>query len=262
MLHLLLSPLSLGLAGAVVLIVAARVPRVRPVLRRTGQVAGAVMSGAALVLSAPWGANQLVGSLERSPDLPPVCGRAQAGWPVVVLSGGFDRYPSDSTDVEVLSRDSFKRLSAGMALARGGPGEGSLLVLSGGAPESGVAAEATVLAGWARQGGWPEARLRLETESRNTWENAQRLATLTPPLPRTVRLVSTAMHLPRAAHAMRWHGFTTCVWPADDSWVASGGWGYYVPQSSALVKSERALHEWVGLLVQRWRHGDQPSPRP
>lgn len=259
MLHLLLSPLSWGIAGALLGALSARIPPTRRGWRRTGIAVGLSVTSMSLWLSAPLGANVLVGTLEHGHGGAPVCGPAQSGWPVVVLSGGFDRYPDEVSASESLSRASVKRLMAGMATARGDATTGeALLVISGGPPEPGELAESEVMAWWARQGGWPAERLRTETVSRNTWENARSLATLTPALPRQVRLVTSALHLPRAVHAMRWHGFDVCAAPADATWVGPGDWGYLVPQSSALVKAEAALHEWVGLIVQRWRHGEAP----
>ena len=34
---------------------------------------------------------------------------------------------------------------------------------------------------------------------------------------------------------------------------SAGGIGYFIPQSSALVKSEAAIHELVGEANYRWR---------
>ena len=60
--------------------------------------------------------------------------------------------------------------------------------------------------------------------------------------------------MPRAAAAMRATGLQVIPvamdFEATDERVRSLGW---LPASDALDRSTHALHEWVGIVVYRWR---------
>src|SRR6185369_7614076 len=101
--------------------------------------------------------------------------------------------------------------------------------------------------------GVPADSIRREDRSQTTWENAQQLRLLSPALPERIWLVSSAIHLPRALIAFRAAGFEPCVYASDRRYVPPGGIGYYLPQSSALIKTESAIHELIGEALYRWR---------
>lgn len=247
---ILLSPLGLGLLSTVVLAVAwARLPRA---LRWLG-LGVAVTCG---VLLTPFGANALLGTLEQRVPASPDC--AVPPHTVVVLAGGFDAEPDGDADSGALSGASLRRLLAGVALWRRTPG--AALVLSGGGPYP--IRETDVLGPVAEQLGVPAAALRRERNSRTTWENAEYLSALEPPLPAAVWLVTSAAHLPRALVAFRAFGFEPCAYASDREYVAPGGAGYFLPQGSALRKSELAIHELIGELVYRWRAWRRSSSSP
>ena len=81
-------------------------------------------------------------------------------------------------------------------------GAAPLLLMSGGG--AGPATEASVMRDLAREAGVPEMAVLLETESRNTFENAAYTARVLRGMGKTrVVLVSDRMHLPRAARLFR-----------------------------------------------------------
>lgn len=246
--QILLSPLGLGLLSAVVLAVAwARLPRGLRWL-------GLGVAAACGVLLTPFGANALLGTLEQRVPAPAAC--TTPPHTIVVLAGGFDAEPDGDGDSEALTGASLRRLLAGVALWRRTPG--AALVLSGGGPYS--IRETDVLGPLAEQLGVPAAAIRRERDSRTTWENAEYLKAFEPPLPAAVWLVTSAAHLPRALVAFRAFGFEPCAYASDREYVAPDGLGYYLPQSSALRKSELAIHELIGELIYRGRALRRSSP--
>ncbi len=93
-----------------------------------------------------------------------------------------------------------RRVALGVGVYR--EGAAPLLIMSGGG--TGAATEAAVMRDLAREAGVPETAVLLETESRNTFENAAYTARLLHAIgkPRIV-LVSDRAHLPRAARLFR-----------------------------------------------------------
>src|SRR5262249_10216091 len=85
-------------------------------------------------------------------------------------------------------------------------------------------------------GGIDSSRLILETKSESTYQNAIFCALLVHPKPRERwLLVTSALHMPRAASSFRKAGFEVVAWPVYDQ----------VSQASMVAS---ALHEWLGLV--------------
>lgn len=241
--HFLLSPLTLGLLIALLLALGWRwLPRV---LRYASLVVELLL----LVSMAPLGANQLVHAVESHVPSARSCA-APTPDTIVLLSGGVDRPARSPDDYAALTLESLRRLFAAVALWRNTPA--ARLVIAGG-DEHGVA-ESVVLASLAQRLGVPVDAIRTEQHSLTTWENAEYLSREAPRLPQRVWLVSSALHLPRALGAFHVFGFQPCAWSSGSLYIPpSDGIGYYVPQSSSLVKAQMAIHEWVGGWVYAWR---------
>ena len=103
--------------------------------------------------------------------------------------------------------------------------------------------------------GVPAQAVILEERSRNTYENALFCAALMKRLgAKRALLVTSALHMPRAAAALRKTGIEfTAV--ATDFEVGDGPTTVldWLPNSQALQRSTFALHEWIGVAVYRWR---------
>ena len=111
--------------------------------------------------------------------------------------------------------------------------------------------------------GVPAEAILLEDQSLNTRENALfSYSVLKPRGIRHILLVTSAMHMPRAAAVFRKVGFEVTPAPADfhTGWRASGVSGAFIdwfsgwlPEGRYLQWSDKALQEWTGWLVYRLR---------
>jgi len=129
-------------------------------------------------------------------------------------------------------------------------GDRTLLISGGGRGIS----EASVVRQLAIRLGVPDTRILIEERSRSTWENAQGVAQMQPPVNRRIVLVTSALHMQRAAYSFRKQGFDVCEFPVNSVYVPPGGIGYILPQGSALLKSNAAIHELIGRFLYRLRH--------
>jgi uncharacterized SAM-binding protein YcdF (DUF218 family) len=234
-----LSPLTLVLLGLLVAFAAL------PGARRRLALGGLLLGLLGLAMMTPLVANALVGAIERRAG--PAAGDCGPLDAVVLLSGGLQRAAGDAGDFAALTTESVARVFA----FADAPRSTLPLLIAGGGPYP--LAEAEVLAALLeRIGVTPDERL-LDTRSLNTWENARESARLLLPDRRRIALASSALHLPRARRAFIDAGFEVCSWPLNRRYVAADGIGAFWPQSSALLKTEAALHELAGQAYYRAR---------
>lgn len=130
-------------------------------------------------------------------------GLAPPSWPaqpcVAVVLGA--RVFGDGSPGDVLRA----RVETGLALLR--DGRATALLFSGGS-HAGLPAEAEVARRLALAAGAPASALDVESDSRNTFENAREVAALLAPARgREVLLVTSDTHLLRATAHFRAHGF-------------------------------------------------------
>jgi uncharacterized SAM-binding protein YcdF (DUF218 family) len=241
---LLLSPLSWILVAALWLPAAIRTRQ----RRRLGFACCVLLGLAGLLGAMPLGANLLVGPLESDASQETGCTMA-APATIVTLAGGADREAVGASDFERLNLASLRRVIAAVALWRTQPGR--MLIFSGGSPFAGMPAESSLMGNFAVALGVPAGAIQVETTSTTTWGNARGVAALTS-RPRRIWLVTSALHMRRARFSFAHAGFEVCPYPTDRRLVAFGLPGYLVPQAGAALKSEQALHEWVGLAYYRW----------
>jgi uncharacterized SAM-binding protein YcdF (DUF218 family) len=186
----------------------------------------------------------LLGPLER--QYPPLQdGALPAVSYVVVLGSGYE--PRDGIAVTAaLDEDGLVRIVEAVRLVRH---LGAVhLVVSGGAPP-GQAAPALGYAELAREFGVDGASLALLSESLDTGAEARGVARLVRSSP--FLLVTSAYHMPRAMRLMQRAGAHPIAAPAGQlvNQSARNGWRSWLPSSDGLGKSERALHEYLGLAV-------------
>ena len=103
--------------------------------------------------------------------------------------------------------------------------------------------------------GVPDEALRFEARSRSTRENAVHTAELLARLGLTrVLLVTSALHMPRALASFRAVGVDAVPAPADFEVMPEPAHLLrWLPDAGALYDSTRALKEYLGLWVYRWR---------
>jgi uncharacterized SAM-binding protein YcdF (DUF218 family) len=165
----------------------------------------------------------------------------------IVLGGGIDPSASARSGEPELN-PSGDRLVAGALLLRSGQVRN--LLLSAGGPDASRRVEADwggLL--WKRMG-LPEDRIVLERESRNTRENAVESARIVRERGwKTLLLVTSAMHVPRAAASFRAAGLDVDLLPVDHR-AGEKAWNL-LPRADALERSTEALRELAGRLVYR-----------
>jgi uncharacterized SAM-binding protein YcdF (DUF218 family) len=189
--------------------------------------------------------NGLLGPLER--EYPPF--REDQSLPTVkwiVVLGG-DYAPRAGISVTAaLDPDGLVRIVEGVRLARKYPG--MRLLVSGGAP-AGRAAPAQGYAELARDLGIEDSSLLLSDKPLDTGEEARAVAQLLGDQP--FLLVTSAYHMPRAMRQMRRAGVRALPVPAEQLVNPAPGidWRELLPNSGGLRKTERAFHEYLGLLA-------------
>jgi uncharacterized SAM-binding protein YcdF (DUF218 family) len=205
-------------------------------------------------LATPLGANGVTGALERAATTAAdACGPAADRGAIVVLAGGMTGHPSSPDDIARLQVESIRRVFEAVSLARSA-GEAPVIVAGG---SGGPVREADLMASLASAQGLAPERVLLERESRTTAEAASHVASLLTQrrleaVP--VRLVTSALHMPRAAAAFRRRGLAVCPVPVDTRFVWPALHAALVPQATALEKSTAAWHELVGYAVY-WATG-------
>lgn len=145
-----------------------------------------------------------------------------------------------------LSPSALIRLNEGIHIYRQHPG--SRIILSGWGGRD-PRSHASVLADMARELGVPERDIITEPRPRDTAEEARLIAPLVDDAP--CILVSSAAHLPRALALFRQQGMTPH--PAPTEFLVHRGPPRLYPNSGALRKTERAIHEYLGITWARLR---------
>ena len=122
------------------------------------------------------------------------------------------------------------------------------LVVSGGAPQ-GRAAPAEGYAQLARDLGVSDASLIVLDEPLDTGAEARAVEGALGAEP--FLLVTSAYHMPRAMKLMLRAGARPIPAPTGHQafWPSSRGWSRFLPSSLGLDKTERAMHEYLGLLA-------------
>lgn len=204
-----------------------------------------------LVTGCPYVANRLLRSLEKDPDIVRAqCAPPPPGSVLVVLAGGLERAAADAGDLGRLSEESFRRTVAGVRLAKEVPD--SVLLMSGGL--GGRVREADLMGTLAVALGMPGSRLVLEREARSTYQNAVRLKPLLQGFQdRPVYLVTSAMHMRRAAAVFWSSGLQVCPLPVDFQFREPEGVDALIPRVDSMLKTTESLHEIVGYLAYRLR---------
>jgi len=175
----------------------------------------------------------------------------------IIILGGTIHMPSQEHHSSGLIEPS-DRLLLTYRLYRAG--KAPVIICSGGnnplLGDAGRASEARSMSGLLEEWGVPAAAIEVGEGSINTRENA--LFSYRLRAARGIRkiiLVTSAMHMPRAAGAFRKAGFEVLPAPADfrTGWGAPNPVFLWLPSAGSLDHSQTALHEWLGLWTYRLR---------
>jgi uncharacterized SAM-binding protein YcdF (DUF218 family) len=167
----------------------------------------------------------------------------------IVVLGGASKEGKNLTPEDRLSEPSLKRLLEGIRLSRHLPE--ARLILSGG-DFSGATPVAKVMHVAALKYGLTPSRLVLEENSWDTYDEARLLnKTLSKDF---FYLVTSASHMPRSMAMFKKMGSRPIAAPADFQvvWGPLKGIDFF-PKAAALSDSERAFHEYLGLLWGWWK---------
>jgi uncharacterized SAM-binding protein YcdF (DUF218 family) len=173
-----------------------------------------------------------------------------AGCQVVAVLGGGHADMPELPATSQLSASALARIVEAVRILRALPD--ARLIVSG-PGDAGRPSHAAILAAAAESLGVDAARISLIDTARDTEDEAREVARLA--AGRRVALVTSAWHMPRAAHLFRKAGVDFVACPADFVSRGSGRlrWDDLGWDSESLVRSTMAVHEWLGLLWLRLR---------
>lgn len=118
--------------------------------------------------------------------------------------------------------------------------------------------EAEVMKELARELGVQESKIITETSSGTTMENAAELAKLLPPAEqRRMGLVTSALHMLRSERTFKKQFPDDTIVPIPVNYIYSPYWYYpegFVPSTNTLLKSNYAIHEWIGIVYYLIRY--------
>jgi uncharacterized SAM-binding protein YcdF (DUF218 family) len=222
-------------------------------LRRTARTLALLALVVLYVTSTPAFANWLASRLEWSVPSVPIEAAPTAD--VAVLLGGVLRQPLPPR-TEADFSDAVDRVLTAARLYREGK-VATILVSAGNIPWlAAVAPEADLIADFLVELGVPREAIVVETESRNTRENAVNSAAIMAARGWTTGLlVTSALHMPRAAETFAAAGLDLRPVPTDfrtrmpvvDSALD------FLPDAGALALTTEAVKEFIGRLVYRLR---------
>lgn len=187
---------------------------------------------------------------------PPAGDVARGRYAGIIVLGGFEDNRIISSRGQLALISAAERMTETVRLARRLP-ETKVIITGGSAANMRrIDAGAGEVARYFREVGIAPSRIVVESQSRNTWENATLTRALIAPAP-TDRflLVTSAWHMPRAMGVFRQAGFNVSAWPVD--YRTAGGSDLAMPYrelTEGLVNTNVATKEYIG-LVAYWLAG-------
>jgi uncharacterized SAM-binding protein YcdF (DUF218 family) len=217
------------------------------VARRRPRLGHGITAAALLglvALSLPPVAAALMHSLERTPPISAqMLARAQA---IVILGGG--TYPAaPEYGGDTIGRSTLERVRYGVYLQKR---SGLPILVTGGAPLGGRSDAETMKEAIERDF---HAQVKwIEGASRDTAENAAYSASMLKQAGISrIALVSQGWHLPRAVALFEHRGLEVLPAPTGFTTRPPSRLALALPSAEALAASTLALHEWLGIFVQR-----------
>lgn len=232
--------------------------------RRRPRLAQALLIGVTLVLGllnlAPLSAWTL-GPLEQRFPVPELPAQVDG----IIVLGGALQLGESARSGQVEFNSAAERMTSLIPLARRYPE--AQLVFSGGSglPFGSTLREADLAARFFTAMGLDPQRLRLERNSRTTWENAvASKALIQPRAGQTWLLLTSSWHMPRAVGCFRRAGWPVLPYPVDHEAHAARAWLHFnaVREFDDLSQATR---EWIGLLAYHLKGRTDawfPAPGP
>ena len=171
----------------------------------------------------------------------------------IVLTGMVNLRSSSAGHIEF--NESVERILEGMRLVKRGIADKLFIVGGSGNPFDQRASEARILRTFALEFGLHDEQVLTEELSRNTYENAVKATEILRATPyRDLVLITTALHMRRAAAAFHKQGLFPDLYPVDFQ-SSSGGITFLslIPSVRALDMMTAVIHELVGFATYRFQ---------
>ncbi len=172
---------------------------------------------------------------------------------VAIVLGGFSNY--DATQELVQFHSSTDRLMAGIKLYKTGRAKKLMISSGSGQIMNPDEKEALIIKEYLIAIGIPEEDLIIESESKNTHENAINSAKI---LDLTYKegnylLITSATHMPRAKRCFAKAGLTVTPFSVDQQ---AGPRKYlldhlFLPDTDSLVRWQKLIKEWLGFITYK-----------
>ena len=170
---------------------------------------------------------------------------------IIVLGGAVMPDMTADRGIPALN-DSAERMTTAVALARRYPAARLVFTGGNGSLIHGAMMEGEVARDLFLSLGVPPDQLTIESNSRNTYENATMSKALVHPQPgQTWILITSAWHMPRSVGIFRALGWNVLPWPVG--YKSAHSLVMWLPTSLGdhLLGLDAAVHEWVGLVSYR-----------
>lgn len=171
----------------------------------------------------------------------------------IVILGGAQDMSIFSARGAVAVNEAAERIIETVALARRFPGAKILFTGGSNTLFEKRMSEAKGAAALFMNLGLVRERMLLETDAKNTFQNAQFSVDLARPRPGSRwLLVTSASHMPRAMGSFRMAGFPVEPWPVDYRTRGRQDiWRFFLTPSEGWRRVDNAVREWAGLLAYR-----------
>jgi|YelNatPaOPRAMG01_1025707.scaffolds.fasta_scaffold29822_5 uncharacterized SAM-binding protein YcdF (DUF218 family) len=169
----------------------------------------------------------------------------------VVLGGGVHSNAPDLEGEGSPTGDALHRLVYAFRLYRIQP---LPIIVSSGKAFKCQRAEAPVMKHYLMQMGVPDKDIYMDTNSRNTYENAIDVKTICEKIMcKKIILITSAYHMKRAVYAFKHAGLTNILPAPTDYKTNRTCYNFidYMPDMEALTNTYRALHEYIGMLYYK-----------
>ena len=197
-----------------------------------------------ILLASPMLANGLTFILEGSES--PITCKSITPNAIIVLGGGIQSTVKEKDEIEHMHIATFRRTQKALKLAQKKPH--LKIIVSGGAGTIKVT-EADLMSRLLQQQGINSKRIIKERKSSSTWESSVNTGLLLKELNiKTIYLVTSAIHMPRALQSYRKQDLDVCAYPVDRMLIKPKWYEMLIPQISALLKTKNAIHEIVGIF--------------
>ncbi len=202
------------------------------------------------ILATPVFSNSTLRALEQARDNPEQCDSLIASAPLIVLSGGLDKYVHSTNPYRILSRDSLLRALRTLELLRTNTVTGSIYITGSVSHERNPS---EIMAQVLTSNGVDSHRIVLENASLSTRDSAKAIAGLLPVSDTPViNLLTSASHTLRSALVFEKQGYVVCHIAGVDTGYSPAVFPVsFLPYLSGLIRSDRVLRESLALLVYR-----------